>query len=626
MRRAQLYIILFVSLFAANTYAKKNIPERERPPFWIKKEARTAHFPSSKFFVQFDIKENVKRKNLDTVKVELIKELKRKLSEQIITFVSSESLLLQSESSKYGHHEFYTNQITTSSTNIFYNSKPELWYDKRSNILYGLFTVKKKDLGKKYQEMLLTNLLKLEKELRDYDTTKLVWSIQNDIKSYNKRLKEQEKIQQVILATNMTVKDTINNLFSSIKLHLVDLDKVVHSAEMEEKIRNAQKLLVEGEYEEAYKAFKLLSIELPNDQRIINGIAESKNSIEQYYLFKINKYVKQDEYDEALDMFERLFRLLPDTRSKHQNEFYELEQQLFDHLCRNLDALLITGTVYQIKEAYDQLTSFKFINKEKYSRYKTKVDNAIADHYYREALADYNNKEFYSAITSVNKAIKLNARNSQYRDLHERAADRIYRMKLRELKNTRHHIMAFQFGGGVQTHKTFVNEFIDDNDTRVTWMPSFSFGLYAKYGIKSNVNIYGRDHSKSNLIGLQYTFVNPKWQYSFAEDFIKKELDYWQEIEFVIGFGTNWLFETGLANNRLSTDIDIKNVNFYTASLVRRFYTHPVELTLELKTYVTSGWDFYPVLKMGIYFDMNMIRKISHNDKKRLKDEISRIN
>jgi hypothetical protein len=182
----------------------------------------------------------------------------------------------------------------------------------------------------------------------------------------------------------------------------------------------------------------------------------------------------------------------------------------------------------------------------------------------------------------------------------------------------------FQFGGGIQTHKEYVNQLLDDKNSKVVWLPSFSAGLFAKYGIRSHVTAYGHDLSRSNLIGLQYTFIKPEWHFGKG-DIPQKELSYWQEIEFVVGFATKWLFETGIANNRLSTSINIKDVNFYTASLTRRFYTHPVELTMQFKTYVSPDWDFYPVFKMGLFFDMNMIRKISRADKKRIKQEIDMV-
>ena len=597
------------------------------PPKWIDKEYRSREYPNSLYFVQFGIKENVKRKDRDTTEVMLIKELQGKISQQILTFISTESLLLQSESTKYGYYEIFTKKTRSFSKNILFDTKPLVWYDRKTRRLYGLYAVKKKDLGEKYTTLLGSELAALDKELEDYDSgKKKLWALQNDLKAFIGREKELKELKNIIISTGVIPSENINKLFSSIGLHIIDLDNVIHSAEIEAKIRSAQELLVDGMYEDAYKAFKMISLDLPDDPRIRKGMAESKKAIEQYYLFRINQFVKRDQYDDALNLFEKLFKILPGTRESLLGEFSTIEKKMFTFLCEKLDSAFLAGDISEIKSNFKKLTGFSFVNPEKYKNYKVKVNNAIAYDYYIQAQYLYKNRYYTAAIAAVNNALRLEPGNNRYMQLHENAGEMIYRQKVRDLKSTRHHIMVFQFGGGIQTHKTFFYEFVDDKkDSYIVWIPSFSVGLFAKYGIHSKINANGRDLSKSNLVGLQYTFVNPRLQYSFDVNFEKRDLNYWQEIEFVVGFATKWLFETGLANSRFSTSMSIKDVNFFTASLIRRFYTHPVELTMQFKTYVSSDWDFYPVFKIGIFFDVNMIRKVSHEDKKKIREDIASI-
>jgi hypothetical protein len=413
-------------------------------------------------------------------------------------------------------------------------------------------------------------------------------------------------------------------LYSDINIKISKLESKLYSAAVEKRIRNAEELFADGKYEEALKAFRLLSVDLPNDIRIIRGIKESKNNIEQLYLYRINQAVNRSQYAEALDLFDRLFNILPETRKEHAAELYELERKMFDHLTSELDIALKSGDVSAIKSAFRELGNFKFIDEDKYNRYKEKVNSAVANDYYKQAKVSYSNREYRDAVAKVKKAMALDNSNSRYKDLYNLSKERIYRYNLRQLKATRHHIMMFQFGGGIQTHKEYVSQLVDDKDSKVVWLPSFSAGLFAKYGIRSHVTAYGRDFSRSNLIGLRYTFIKPEWHFGKG-DIPQKELSYWQEIEFVVGFATKWLFETGIANNRLSTSINIKDVNFYTASLTRRFYTHPMELTLQFKSYVSPDWDYYPVFKLGLFFDVNMIRKISRADKRNIKRQIGDI-
>ena len=615
------HIILLMLFLPVNVFCKNTGHE---PPKWINEVLRKEMYPEKDYFVQFEQFNNVSRKEAENKKEEIVKLLQERLSKQIQTFISTKTLFLQSESASHGYNELFTKETKVVSSMIFFDSEPLIWFDKRSRKLFAMYAIKKKDLGEKYNNLLLGKLKALKNEIEKHNTNTSLWMLQNTIKEYEAELKELEQLENVIIASGAKPSDDVTQLFSKIKLQIKALENKLHSAEIEDKIRNAEELLADRKYEDALKAFRILSVDLPDDQRIINGIQESKTSIEQYYLYKIDQSVKREQFNEALNLFDKLFTILPEMRKEHAGELYELEAGTFDHISSKLDLAFKIGNIPAIKSYFAQLNNFRFINPDKVNRYKVKVDNAIAEDYFRQAKTSFQNHNYYDAISLIKNSLNIDSGNNKYKDLYAASKNKIYRYNLRQLKSTRHHIMAFQFGGGIQTHKQYINELIKDDNVTVAWLPSFSLGLFAKYGIRSHVTAYGRDLSRSNLIGFRYTFVEPKWNFGKG-DIPQKELCYWQEAEFVIGFATKWLFETGIANNRLSTSIDLKKVSFYTASLTRRFYTHPMELTLQFKAYVSPDWDFYPVFKMGIFFDVNLIRKISRADKKRIKQEIAMI-
>ncbi len=598
---------------------------RHEPPRWISENYRKEMFPSRKYFVQFESYKNVRRKEKELKEKELTTLLQEKISKQIQSFISTESVLFQSESDEYGYNELFIKETRIVSEIILFDNELLVWYDKRGRKLFALYAVEKKDLGEKYIILLKGKLTSLSKELQNYGNTSNAWILQRDLKSFILRTEKLERLKSVIITSQVTPPDEIDSLFSTVRSQMKELDKQLHSAETEGKIRDAQEFLANGNFEDALKAFKMLSLNLPEDTRIQRGIIEAKNSIEQYYLFQINKYVNRQQYDDALQLFDKLFKFLPEIREKHMTKFSSLENKMFDFFITKLDVALNRKSIPEIKNAFNELESFKFVDSQRYNRYKIKVDKAVAKDYYSQAKIKYNSKDYYDAIVTVNRAIEIDESNNQFQELHNSARQKIYKQKLKELKLTQTHIMLFQFGAGVQTQKSFVDELVEDIESSVRLIPSYSLGLFAKYGIRPNVTSYGRDMSRSNIIGFQYTFINPKYQYSFDDKFIKTEFSYWQEFEFVVGFGTKYLFKTGIANNRFSTTMSLKSVNFYTASIVRRIYTHPVELTLQFKTYVTSNFNFYPILKVGIYFDVNMIRKVSHSEKKRIKQEIELI-
>ena len=618
-----LHIIFLLLLIPINTSGKKKTSDRE-PPKWINEIHRREMFPPKIFFVQFEQVNNVRRKDFEVKRDETVKLLQEKLSKQIQSFITTKSLLIQTESSSHGYNEFFTKETKIVSEVVFFDSRPLIWFDKRSRRLFVLYAVKKTDVGEKYRKLLESRLKALKHELDEYNPDISLSLLQNNINKFKKRIADLKSIERIIVASGIEIPEETAAMYSDINISINKLEGKLHSAAVEKRIRNAEELFADGKYEEALKAFRLLSVDLPEDIRVIRGIEESKKSIEQLYLYKINQAVNRSNFSEALGIFDRLFTILPETRTEHAAELYELEHKMFDYLTTELDFALKTENIPSIKDAFSELEDFKFIDPEKFIRYKEKVNKAVAKDLYRQAKSSYSQHGYYEAIAKIKEAMALDNSNSRYKDLYNSSKERIYRYNLRQLKATRHHILMFQFGGGIQTHKEYVNQLLDDKDSKVVWLPSFSAGLFAKYGIRSHVTAYGHDLSRSNLIGLQYTFIKPEWHFGKG-DIPQKELSYWQEIEFVVGFATKWLFETGIANNRLSTSINIKDVNFYTASLTRRFYTHPVELTMQFKTYVSPDWDFYPVFKMGLFFDMNMIRKISRADKKRIKQEIDMV-
>ncbi len=622
MKLVSLYII--VSFFIIPVLASgKDI--RHEPPKWISENYRKEMFPSNNYFVQFESYKNVRRKQKELKEKELTTLLQEKISKQIQSFISTESVLFQSESNENGYNELFVKETRIVSEIILFDSKPLVWYDKRDRRLFALYAVEKKDLGEKYITLLTGKLTSLNRELENYNNTSNAWILQKDLKNYMLRTEKLERLKNVIIASRVVPTDEIDSLFSSVRSQVKELDKQLHSAETEEKIRNAQELFVGGNYEEALKAFKMLSLDLPDDIRVQRGVTDAKNSIEQYYLFQINRHINRQQYDEALLLFDKLFRLLPEMRGKHSNDFSLLENKMFEFLISKLDVALDNKLVPEIKTAFNELKSFRFVDSERYDLCKIKVDKAVAEDYYDQAKIKYNSKDYYDAIVTIKKAIVIDKTNGRYQNLYYDARQQIYKRELNNLKSTQPHIMAIQFGVGVQSQKVLFDEFFEDNDSPVRLIPSYSIGLYGKYGIRPRVTSYGRDLSRSNIIGFQYTFINPKYQYSFDDKFIKTDFSYWQEVDVVIGFATKYLFKTGIANNWFSTTMSLKSVNFYTASLTRRFYTHPIELTMQIKTYVTPDFDFYPVFKMGLYFDINMIRKVSHSEKKRIKQEIALI-
>ncbi len=135
------------------------------PPKWINEVLRKEMYPEKDCFVQFEQFNNVSRKEAENKKEEIVKLLQERLSKQIQTFISTKTLFLQSESASHGYNELFTKETKVVSSMIFFDSEPLIWFDKRSRKLFAMYAIKKKDLGEKYNNLLLGKLKALTNEI-----------------------------------------------------------------------------------------------------------------------------------------------------------------------------------------------------------------------------------------------------------------------------------------------------------------------------------------------------------------------------------------------------------------------------------------------------------------------------
>ena len=103
---------------------------RYEPPRWINENSRKEMFPSAKHFVQFESFKSVRRKEREEKEKELMTLLQERISKQIQSFISTESVLFQSESDEYGYNELFVKETRIVSDVILFDSEPKVWYDK----------------------------------------------------------------------------------------------------------------------------------------------------------------------------------------------------------------------------------------------------------------------------------------------------------------------------------------------------------------------------------------------------------------------------------------------------------------------------------------------------------------
>ena len=603
------YIVLILLLLGISSYAQitKNDPK------WAKEESRLRTFPESKYFVEFTEVKGV-RKSSTIVKDRdlLIIRLKKQVTGRISTIVYSESTLSREETLNDGFQEsFQSNTKITSNINISGSFTTRTSYNKKTKTLFGIIAVNKKKLGNSYTKYLRSGITTLDQELRFYNTNnKSVRELEVDVTKFNNRLGELKLMLDIISTTGVKVSSKIINDFAPLSSMIDEIRNKINKVEIEETINKAQSYFANHNYDLALSTYEIAQLKLPDDKRINNGIKQSKKQLEKQYVNNANNYTNRGEYDLAVNEYESLFSRLPETRSKYEKKYKKIEKYAFDIYAERLEFAIDNMALSDVELALKRLKEYQYVNPKSYNKYYQRVKKYAANELYALALIQYHDEEYSQSINTINKAISIQ-NNNKFKKLREKSKHKLYRIEYKKYKKTRPFKYSIQIGGGVQTQNSIWSTYQKTEEVQIQYIPSASIGFYKKYG--KNVNVFGsgRDRSKKNLIGLKYSYIFRQGYYS--------NLDNINELELVIGFARKYLLNVGVASFSIDPDIEKNSIETISTSLVRRFYMHPIEFQLEIKAYMDSKINIYPVLKLSIFIHANLIRNVKHNDKKRIK-------
>lgn len=608
-----LYLILFFLLtnsFVLVSQSNSSIPE------FMNEKAREKLFPKTDNFTVVFVLDNINRRSSTGVKKdELISVLKKKVTSQILTIVTTNTVMIQEETTNRGYSESFSSQTTISSSiNLSDSYSTIIEYSRKNKRLYGIIVVNKKNLGIHYIRYFKEDYNLINSEFELYSVyNKAVKTIQHDINKYRKQLDNLITYTKIISVSGLNVPSDFAKSIAGLSSKLDIISKSLNLAEIEEVIIKAQKYFADKQYGMALETYEIAKLKLPEDSRIITGISLTKLKLEMEKVGNANDYKNKHQYNLAVYEYDMLFAKVPEVKSEYIKEYNMLEIEAFDKFAKELDFAMNNMSYKEVRISLSKLQKYQHVNRGKYNKYYSKVESYYASKLYDKAKIEYKDKQYMGSIRTIDDAIKIKS-DSKFLSLKKKSRKKLYRIDLIELKKTRPYRYSIQLGGGIQSQNSLWSNYEKTDDIQFEYIPSVSIGFYRKFGGLTKVLSSGRDRSKMNLFGFRYTYV-------FQQGYDNNISDM-NEFEMVVGFARKLLLNVGVASSKINHEIQNTSIDMYSVSLTRRFFMHPLEMQFAIKTYMDSNVNFYPLLKLSLFIHVNLNRNVNKNDKNKIRYNI----
>ncbi|MCU4175682.1 hypothetical protein [Carboxylicivirga sp. N1Y90] len=610
----------FISVTAMTTNVK------EDRPAWLDKSYRYQNFSPSRFFIEFRIVEHVKRSVRTDAEFELEKNLKQALAQNIYSDIRSEKALWQNElvfMEQNSHNERFINKVSIQSDIQLLNSDAQTYYNKKEKRLYGFIYIEKKVLAEHYHELLSKEVHMLKAQLNANGFKYQSGDVNRQlIQGLEQRFDIINKLSTVIISCGATISELEMQAISELR---VEIDKAYQFLDMQAfnlKLKEAQKQLLNKDYEMAYQSYLQLLLVQPDDARVRAGLNESRMSLEAFYMNEIASNINRENYHQAIIYYDGLFSLIPSLRPDHQEIYSDLERKAYDYYVESLKDAIKAKDLDKMNKALGVLERYKHINTTQYARLKSEVEEGQAFYLYEQAKNDYYDGQYEQSIKKLRKALILDDGDYTYKAQLNKAQNRIYERRLHALKMTRPHIYCFQVGAGAQNNFNMLDKYLNTEDFTSSLMGVYTVSIYRKFGIKDRVRSNGHDRSRARLAGFRYTYINARNAVVADADVGTNTLKGIQELEFVYGISTGTNIALGMVSHDLQFET-IENNQFLSATFSKRIYFSPIEFSLDLKAYINEK-NVYPVLRLSGFVNLNFKRKIQHSDRKRLRAEVER--
>jgi hypothetical protein len=583
-----------------------------------------------------------KKKDRETIKKDLEAQLKFNLTTNLFSSVevTTKSIQTQSGISGEAKNSIQLNDISVNSKitakMVLKNPTYQWCDDPKAKTMHGLILVNRNEFNKQANSLLDLAIGSLKAKLVNYQNNDYSSTVSQTI--YNEAVAAKAEIDELMRL--IAVVDVENTLRKNEQIQ-ADLENInqqmnyllakVETGEFQLEINRANTEIADKNFREAMLIFNRISLRYPNNPSVLEARKNALQTIENAYLSKI----QSSDFMVALAAVKELQNVDPSFIQQYNNLEELLQNKAFEQYIGYAQNSIQSRDSNKAKEWLDALAPYQFVNSTKYQATLNSIGENIVAERKREIDLRIRTKDYVDAYQLI---LKTEAEFPQYasslREREQNVVSLLTAEKVNELKKTRPYVYQLQLGAGALSN--FYSLSSITNGSKIDLLSAstlYEVGLYRKTRIHPNLSVNGRDHSRSNMIGLRLSVWVPSQIYQasnlpsnstsslyFTSNIYEPQLSFFTLKLINLNFGKliGDIYDPLLPANGQKTD-------FYTLNIGLKPRIGNLMLHANAKLVSDLGQRNYLTASASLCLGLNFKRKFSRIDCKTVKHQVERM-
>lgn len=583
-----------------------------------------------------------KKKERELIKKELEVQLKYNLTSNLFSSVEVTTKSIQTQSGIGGEaqNSIQLNDISVSSkitAKMVLKNPTYQWCDDfKVKTMHGLILVNRNEFNKQANSLLDLAISSLKVKLVNYQNNDYGATVSQTI--YNEAIAEKAEIDQLMrLIAVVDVEHSLHNNeqiqadLESINQQMNYLLSKVETGEFQLEINRANTEIADKNFREAMLILARLSLRYPNNPSVLEARKNALQNIENAYLSKI----QSSDFLLALYAVKELQGIDPSFIQQYKNVEELLQKKAFDQYIGYAQNSIQSRDFNKAKAWLDALAPYQFVNSAKYQVTLNSIGENIVVERKREIDLRIRTKAYVDAYQLILKtASEFPEYASSLREREQNVISLLTTEKVSELKKTRPYVYQLQLGAGVISNFYSITSIA--NGSKIDLLSAstqYEIGLYRKTRIHPNLTVKGRDHSRSNMIGLRLSVWVPSQVYQasnvpnnstsslyFTSNIYEPQLSFFTLKLINLNFGKliGDIYDPALSGNAQKAD-------FYTLNLGIRPRIGNLMLHANAKLVSDLGQRNYITASASLCLGLNFKRKFNRADYETVQHQVERM-
>jgi len=584
-----------------------------------------------------------RNKERESVKKELETQLKYNLTTNLFSSVEVTTKSIESQTEIGKETSYNSIELSDFSVNSKITSKMVLknptyqWCDDpKAKTMHGLILVNRDEFNKQANSLLDLAIGSLKAKLVNYQNNDFGSTVSQTI--YNEAMAAKAEIDQLMrliavvdvehsLSNNEQIQADLENINQQINYLL----SKVETGEFQEEINRANTEIADRNFREAMLIFGRLSLRYPNNPSVIEARKNALQTIENAYLSKI----QSSDFMVALAAVKELQGVDPSFIQQYKNMEELLQNKAFEQYIGYAQNSIQSRDFNKAKEWLDALAPYQFVNSAKYQATLNSIGENIVAERKREIDLRMRTKAYVDAYQLILKTeAEFPAYANSLREREQSVVSLLTSEKVKELKKTRPYVYQLQIGAGALSN--FYSLTSITNGSKLDLLSAstlYEVGLYRKTKIHPNLSVKGRDHSRSNMVGLRLSVWVPSKVYQasnvpsnstsslyFTSNIYEPQLSFFTLKLINLNFGKliGDIYDPTLSGN-------VQKADFYTLNIGLRPRIGNLMFHANAKLVSDLGQRNYLTASASLCLGLNFKRKFSRTDYKTVKHQVERM-